>query len=186
MLIFLLGLTWFTKQYYMLPPRCLLWACPLSIYISIVTPYPASTQTCLLLLYLLAWIDWQTGLLPNPLNLGIALLGISTQIHIDLTNLPILFLQAISTYSILSLANHWFLSHRGSLGFGGGDIKLLSALCFWFDWETLLNILLFSCLIALLHTLIYAIRYRYWLRRLRFGPHLCLPSMIYLLLSQTS
>jgi leader peptidase (prepilin peptidase)/N-methyltransferase len=129
----------------------------------------------------LALIDLKTRTLPNPLVVAVALLGLvflcattvvrSGDLLWSVGEALVVMLLIVG----LSIAAQMIVRKRQPEAIGGGDIKLLAALCLTLG-STMIPVLLASCLLALLISL---------LRRqsnFPFGPYLALFGSIAILL----
>ena len=103
------------------------------------------------LLLALAWIDWQTTLLPNILTLGLMSGGLiaSAQAWID-TALDQSLIGASLGYGCLWITAFVFERITGKVGMGGGDFKLLAALGAWLGVGVLPVIVFIAALIGVL------------------------------------
>lgn len=113
----------------------------------------------------IAWIDWQTGQIPNRWVMAVAALSmvaiaISGDIRLNLISAALMM--------ALLLALRWFGTIRyGKPGFGMGDVKLLTVLSLGVGVD-IFWVLYGACLASLL---IYAVRRE---RVIRFGPAIAL------------
>lgn len=109
-------------------------------------PYgPGLVLLCMVMLCL-AWIDLQTGLLPDALTLPLMLAGWVAG--------PLAVTQALlasaSVFLLLAAAAHMYRRLRGHDGFGAGDIKCLAALAAWVGVVHALAILWLACVLGIL------------------------------------
>lgn len=102
-----------------------------------------------MVLLALAWIDAETGLLPDSLSLPLLWLGLLVNLRGAFTPLPDAVLGAVAGYLALWCVCRLFLLFTGRMGMGHGDFKLLAALGAWSGWMCLPWILLISSCAAL-------------------------------------
>ncbi|MCX5592571.1 prepilin peptidase [Alcaligenes endophyticus] len=132
-----------------------------------------AAATFLVAVLVLAWIDSETGYLPDALTQPLLWLGLLVNVGEMYTTLEMAVLGAACAYGFLWLINAGFIWLRNKQGMGHGDFKLLAALTAWFGLATLPTLLLLSSLGALLYAaLIWAIGRWYQGRYLHFGPYL--------------
>lgn len=105
---------------------------------------PAAAAACVLIAgtALLAWIDAETGYLPDRLTLPLLWLGLLVNLDHTFSSLPLAVIGAALGYGLLWLLNHVFLLLTGRAGMGYGDFKLLAALGAWLGAAALPGILL--------------------------------------------
>lgn len=97
----------------------------------------------------LAFIDLETGLLPDGLTLPLLWAGLL--FHLDSRSLPLAdaVLGAVAGY-LLPWGIYWcYRLASGKEGLGYGDFKLLAALGAWLGWRALPSLLLISSLTGL-------------------------------------
>ena len=97
----------------------------------------------------LAWIDAETGLLPDMLTLSLLWLGLLVNLNGAFIPLPDAVLGALVGYLALWCVCRLFFLITGRIGMGNGDFKLLAALGAWVGWMSLPWILLVSSSLAL-------------------------------------
>ncbi|WP_459616813.1 prepilin peptidase [Bordetella sp. 2513F-2] len=84
-------------------------------------------------LLVLAWIDFETSLLPDALTLPLAWAGLLVNLRGDgLAPLPLAVLGAVAGYLFLWVVFHAFRLLTRREGMGYGDFKLMAALGAWF------------------------------------------------------
>jgi leader peptidase (prepilin peptidase)/N-methyltransferase len=108
--------------------------------------------TALLLTYFLlamAWIDAETGLLPDNLTLPLLWCGLLVNVSGLIVPLGDAVLGAAAGYFALWLIFHVYWMATGKEGMGYGDFKLLAALGAWLGWTMLPVILLLACITGL-------------------------------------
>lgn len=90
----------------------------------------------------LAFIDFDTRLLPDNLTLPLAWAGLLFNLYGGLVPLSDAVIGAVAGYLALWSVYHLFKLLTGKEGMGFGDFKLLAALGAWLGWKMLLPILL--------------------------------------------
>jgi leader peptidase (prepilin peptidase)/N-methyltransferase len=126
-------------------------------------------------LWVLAWIDAETRLLPDILTLGLMWLGLLLNCAELFASPEQAVIGAAAGYGSLWLLNAAYKRWRGNDGMGAGDFKLLAAIGAWFGYPALPAVVF----IAASTGLIAGVCLRLTGRRDRgeaiaFGPHLCL------------
>lgn len=113
-----------------------------------------SILACLLLVA--AVTDLRARIIPNMLNLAIALLAPAFWWASDIAFWPDMPLQlglGIAVFAAFTL-----LFALGMMG--GGDVKMLAALALWFPWQALLSLLFLMALIGGVVTVVTVIHHR--------------------------
>ncbi|GAA3997892.1 A24 family peptidase [Comamonas faecalis] len=97
------------------------------------------------ILMALAWIDWDTTLLPDDLTLPLLWAGLIAA-ALQYSGTPLLDSVAGAAAGYLSLWSvYWaFKLATGKEGMGYGDFKLFAALGAWFGWQALVPIILIA------------------------------------------
>lgn len=113
------------------------------------TPAAAAAIVYVVTLLALAWVDAETGLLPDMLSLPLLWLGLLVNLKGAFTPLPDAVLGAVAGYLALWFVCRLFLLCTGRMGMGDGDFKLLAALGAWLGWMSLPWVLLVSSSLAL-------------------------------------
>lgn len=132
-----------------------------------------AAATFLVLVLVLAWIDAETGYLPDALTQPLLWLGLLFNTYDMFTSLDMAVLGAVCAYSFLWLINAYYRYIRKKSGMGNGDFKLLAALGAWFGLPALSTLLLLSSLGALLYALVIFLAGRWHKDRyVHFGPYL--------------
>jgi leader peptidase (prepilin peptidase)/N-methyltransferase len=130
----------------------------------------------------LAWIDAETGLLPDALTLPLLWLGLLVNLHGALAPLPSAVLGAAAGYLFPWAVHHLMRWRTGLEGMGHGDFKLMAALGAWFGLAALPWPVLGAALSASAAGL--GLRLAGRLRRgqaLPFGPYLAASGILMLL-----
>ena len=97
----------------------------------------------------MAWIDWDTTLLPDDITLPLLWAGLcAAATRITETPLPDALWGAVAGYLSLWLVYWGFKLATGKEGMGYGDFKLFAALGAWFGWQALIPIILMASLIG--------------------------------------
>ena len=133
-------------------------------------------------LIVLAWIDWDTLLLPDSITLPLVWLGLLFNQYGIFTSLSSALMGAVGGYLFLWSVYWVFKYITGKEGMGYGDFKLLSALGAFLGWTKLPLILLLSSVAGALvgGILIGSGKHRAE-RPLPFGPYLAIAGIISLL-----
>lgn len=127
----------------------------------------------------LAWIDWQTSLLPDAMTLPLAWAGLLINLDGAFAPLPMAVLGAVTGYVFLWMLFHVFRMLTGREGMGYGDFKLLAALGAWFGLAALPAVLLVASLTGVVGAL--CLRVTGHVQRgqaLPFGPYLALAGIV--------
>ncbi|MEO0047142.1 MAG: hypothetical protein RLZZ410_101 [Pseudomonadota bacterium] len=142
---------------------------------------PLLTSVLIIVLLVLAWIDFKTFLLPDYLTIPLMFLGmISIGLGwLNWTNFTSSIFGALAGWGSLYLLNLLYKYFKGIDGIGMGDAKLLAALGAFLGWESLPYILLIASCSGLIGGAI-------WLKVHRqdsshvfpFGPFIALGGII--------
>jgi leader peptidase (prepilin peptidase)/N-methyltransferase len=144
-------------------------------------PVPAAWAATLftLVLIALAWIDWQTGLLPDLLTLSLLWAGLLVNVGGGFSPLADAVTGAAAGYLLLWACCRAMAVFTGRVGMGNGDFKLLAALGAWLGWTALPGLLLVSSLTALAVGLVLRISGRLGAHEgFSFGPYLALAGLV--------
>ncbi|RPG33788.1 MAG: prepilin peptidase [Gammaproteobacteria bacterium TMED92] len=118
-------------------------------------------------------IDYDTGLLPDPITQPLLWAGLITNLVFPLIPLSDAVLGAIFGYTSLWLVFWSFKLLTGKEGMGYGDFKLLAALGAWLGWQALPQILMIAAVSGLLYALIrVALGKQSFSNAIPFGPFL--------------
>jgi len=101
------------------------------------TPLALCAMGLVAALLVLAWIDLESGLLPDAVTLPLAWAGLLVNLDGALAPLPLAVLGAVGGYLFLWLVFHGFRLVTGREGMGYGDFKLMAALGAWFGLAAL-------------------------------------------------
>ena len=96
----------------------------------------------------LAFIDFDTTLLPDSMTLPLLWLGLLFNLGGHFTNLPSAVTGAMAGYLILWSIYWLFRLATGKEGMGFGDFKLLAAIGAWLGWELLPVTILLSSMVG--------------------------------------
>jgi leader peptidase (prepilin peptidase)/N-methyltransferase len=130
----------------------------------------------------LAFIDYDTQLLPDGITLPLVWLGLLVNLGGLLAPLPAAVVGAAAGYLFLWSVYQLFKLVTGKEGMGYGDFKLLAALGAWLGWQLLpLMILLASFIGAVLGLFMILALGRNRHRPIPFGPFLCAAGWVALL-----
>lgn len=121
----------------------------------------------------LAFIDGDTGYLPDSLTMPLLWLGLLFNLQTGHVALADAVLGAVAGYLMLWLVYWGFRLATGREGMGPGDFKLLAALGAWLGWSLLPLVLLFSSLVgAVAGLILIRLRRHEFDKALPFGPYL--------------
>ncbi|CNE84902.1 prepilin peptidase [Yersinia similis] len=134
----------------------------------------------------LAFIDFDTYLLPDCITIPLLWLGLLINIDTFFTPLSSAVLGAVSGYLFLWLSYWLFKIVRGVDGMGYGDFKLMAALGAWFGVSAVPFLILFSSLFGIVA---YAVFYLFdrkengkEINHIAFGPYISFAGILYLLI----
>lgn len=132
------------------------------------------------LVFALALLDYQVMILPDRLNLALAVAGLCQAILIGRPGLIDAALGSFFAFALLWIVARIFRLYRGIDGLGFGDLKFVAAAGLWLGWEGIAPMLLIACCSALIFVL-----FRAWVQRgfdarqrLPFGPFLGLGTAV--------
>ncbi|MFM9038793.1 MAG: prepilin peptidase [Betaproteobacteria bacterium] len=126
-------------------------------------------------LWVLAWIDVETRLLPDMLTLGLMWAGLLFNCAELFAGLDQAVIGAAAGYCSLWLLNALYKSWRGYDGMGAGDFKLLAAIGAWFGYPALPAVVFIAASSGVIVGLILGFTGRREQgEAIAFGPHLCL------------
>jgi len=132
------------------------------------------------LLWVLSFIDLETGLLPDVLTLPGIALGLLFSWWLGDWRAAVI--GAIAGYALFWLVNRLFLLLSGREGMGYGDFKLLAMLGAFLGWQALPFIILVSSVIGVVVGTLFLWLSRRGLRaEIPFGPYLAGAGMNWLL-----
>ncbi len=147
------------------------------------SPFLLQALCLFFLLWVLTFIDLETGLLPNVLTFpGIALgLGFS----LWLGDWQASLIGAVAGYSVFWLVARLFLWITGREGMGYGDFKLLAMLGAFMGWQALPFIILVSSVVGVLVGSLFLLLARRGFRtEIPFGPYLAVAGMVWFVWSE--
>jgi leader peptidase (prepilin peptidase)/N-methyltransferase len=130
----------------------------------------------------LAWIDFESTLLPDALTQPLLWAGLLVNLFDAYASVQMAVAGAVAGYVFLWVIFHLFRLLTGREGMGYGDFKLLAALGAWFGLEALPTLLLGASLLGVLigGALTLSGRARRG-QPLPFGPYLALAGIVTLL-----
>jgi leader peptidase (prepilin peptidase) / N-methyltransferase len=147
------------------------------------TPIALAAMGLSATLLALAWIDFETTLLPDVLTQPLVWAGLLVNLFDAFASVQMAVVGAVAGYLFLWVIFHVFRLLTGREGMGQGDFKLLAALGAWFGIEALPMLLLSASLVGVLIGGALTLTGR--ARRgqpLPFGPYLALAGLVMLLL----
>jgi leader peptidase (prepilin peptidase) / N-methyltransferase len=130
----------------------------------------------------LAFIDFDTQLLPDDLTLPLLWLGLIANVAGTYTDLRSAVLGAVGGYMILWCVYWAFRLIAKKEGMGFGDFKLLAAIGAWTGWQVLPVVIVISAgLGAVIGSVVLALSKKGVDTRIPFGPYLALGGVAALL-----
>jgi leader peptidase (prepilin peptidase)/N-methyltransferase len=129
----------------------------------------------------LAFIDQETGLLPDNLTLPLVWLGLLLNLGQAFTSLPEAVLGAAAGYLALWLVYQGYKLATGKEGMGYGDFKMNAAVGAFLGWKMLPLVILLSSLVGLLFGALQMFLARgRWDGgfRFHFGPYLAIAGIV--------
>jgi leader peptidase (prepilin peptidase)/N-methyltransferase len=129
----------------------------------------------------LAFIDQQTGYLPDDLTLPLVWIGLLANLGGAFVPLADAVIGAAAAYLFLWSVNALFRVVRGMDGMGYGDFKLYAAVGAFLGWKFLPLVILLSSLVGLVFGSLQMFSARRgwdWKFRFHFGPYLALAGVI--------
>ena len=112
-----------------------------------------AAAACLWVLIALAFIDLESGLLPDQLTLPLLWSGLLVNLPGAFTHLASAVVGAVVGYLFLWLTYWAFKLATGKEGMGYGDFKLFAALGAWLGWQALPAVALLSAVAGILYAL---------------------------------
>jgi leader peptidase (prepilin peptidase)/N-methyltransferase len=129
----------------------------------------------------LAFIDQETGLLPDDLTLPLVWVGLLVNAFGGFVALPDAVIGAVAGYLVLWLVYQAFKLLTGKEGMGYGDFKMNAAVGAFLGWKLLPLVILLSSLVGLLFGALqmFAARGRWDAGfRFHFGPYLAIAGIV--------
>jgi leader peptidase (prepilin peptidase) / N-methyltransferase len=129
----------------------------------------------------LAFIDQETGYLPDDLTLPLVWIGLLVNLVGGFVPLADAVIGAMAGYLSLWSINAAFKTLRGVDGMGYGDFKLYAAVGAFLGWKLLPLVILLSSLVGLVFGTLQMFSARSgwdWKFRFHFGPYLALAGII--------
>jgi len=131
------------------------------------------------LLWVLTWIDLETGLLPNALTFPGIALGLLYAVFFG--DIYASLAGALAGYGVFWLVARVFLLLTGREGMGQGDFKLLAMLGAFLGWQALPFVIFLSSFVGAVIGSVYLLLTRNSMRaEIPFGPYLAVAGMIWL------
>ena len=129
----------------------------------------------------LAFIDQETGYLPDDLTLPLIWLGLIVNLAGAFVPLRDAVIGAVAAYLFLWSINTAFKALRGMDGMGYGDFKLYAAVGAFLGWKVLPLVILLSSIVGLVFGSLQMFSARRgwdWKFKFHFGPYLALAGII--------
>lgn len=127
-------------------------------------------------------IDYDTGLLPDPITQPLLWAGLLANLFYPLVSIQDAVLGAVMGYTSLWLVFWGFKLLTGKDGMGYGDFKLLAALGAWLGWQALPQLLMIAAVIGLLYALYRVLAGKQTISNaIPFGPFLAVAGWLGLL-----
>lgn len=129
----------------------------------------------------LAFIDQETGYLPDDLTLPLVWLGLIVNLNGAFVPLRDAVIGAVAAYLFLWSINAAFKALRGMDGMGYGDFKLYAAVGAFLGWKLLPLVILLSSIVGLVFGSLQMFSARRgwdWKFRFHFGPYLALAGIV--------
>jgi len=154
----------------------------LAAWASVHFGYGVAAAGALLLIWALialAFIDFDTQLLPDDITLPLLWTGLIFNLYGTFTNLSSAVLGAIIGYLSLWSVYWLFKFATGKEGMGYGDFKLLAAIGAWLGWQMLPLIILLSSLLGAVVGITMIIAFKHGRNiPIPFGPYLAVGGLI--------
>jgi len=148
------------------------------------TPEMVVALTLFFLLWILSFIDLETGLLPNVLTYPGIALGLAFSWWLG--DWQSALIGAVAGYGIFWLIARLFLLLTGREGMGYGDFKLLAMLGAFMGWQALPFIILASSVVGTVVGVIFLLLAKKGFRaEIPFGPYLAVAGMIWFVWGDT-
>jgi leader peptidase (prepilin peptidase)/N-methyltransferase len=129
----------------------------------------------------LAFIDQETGLLPDDLTLPLVWIGLLVNLRSAFVPLPEALIGAVAGYLALWLVYWGYKLATGKEGMGYGDFKMNAAVGAFLGWKMLPLVILLSSLVGLVFGALqmFAARGRWDAGfRFHFGPYIAIAALI--------
>jgi leader peptidase (prepilin peptidase) / N-methyltransferase len=132
----------------------------------------------------LAFIDQETGFLPDDLTLPLVWLGLILNLNNTFAPLSQAVIGAAAGYLFLWSVNALFKLARGMDGMGYGDFKLTAAVGAFLGWKALPFVILISSVVGLVFGMLQMFSARRgwdWKFKFHFGPYLAIAGIVAML-----
>ncbi|HYL87481.1 MAG TPA: A24 family peptidase [Burkholderiales bacterium] len=129
----------------------------------------------------LAFIDQETGLLPDDLTLPLAWIGLMVNLGGAFVPLPQAVIGAVAGYLVLWLVYWGFKLATGKEGMGYGDFKMNAAVGAFLGWKMLPLVILLSSIVGLFFGALqmFAARGKWDAGfRFHFGPYIAIAALV--------
>ena len=129
----------------------------------------------------LAFIDQETGFLPDDLTLPLVWIGLLVNLRGTFAPIQDAVIGAVVAYMSLWTVNAVFKWARGMDGMGHGDFKLFAAVGAFLGWNMLLLVLVLSSIVGLIFGSIQMFAARRgldWKFKFHFGPYIALAGIV--------
>jgi leader peptidase (prepilin peptidase) / N-methyltransferase len=129
----------------------------------------------------LAFIDQETGFLPDDLTLPLVWLGLILNLNNTFAPLSQAVIGAAAGYLFLWSLNALFKLARGMDGMGYGDFKLTAAVGAFLGWKALPFVILLSSVVGLVFGTLqmFSVRRGWdWKFKFHFGPYLAIAGIV--------
>jgi leader peptidase (prepilin peptidase)/N-methyltransferase len=129
----------------------------------------------------LAFIDQETGLLPDTLTLPLVWVGLLLNLHNAFASIQEAVIGAVAGYLALWLVFHGYRLATGKEGMGYGDFKMNAAVGAFLGWKMLPLVILLSSVVGLAFGALqmFAARGRWDAGfRFHFGPYLAIAGIV--------
>lgn len=138
-------------------------------------------------LAVISWIDFHRYVIPNLLNLSLALCGFAVSVMVLEKTAASVLIESGLVAVMFSLIAKGYSAMRKRRGIGAGDVKFLGAAATWVGLLGMPWVVLIASVSGLLFAVIASLRGRNMGTdsRLAFGPHLSLGLMLTWLLRDT-
>lgn len=128
----------------------------------------------------ITWVDFQRLIIPNTLNLSLAICGIVVSVFVFNQTAMNVFLASGLTLAIFLLISKVYSVLRNRRGIGAGDVKFLGAAATWIGLLGVPWVILIAAISGLMFAVASSM-YGHAMKtdsRIAFGPHLSLGLMI--------
>lgn len=175
-----------TRQCTLAVVNALAWAsCAYAMRASATAPISVvlAWALCTSSLLVLAFVDWNTTLLPDILVLSLLWAGLlASELEWTHISVSVSLWSAAGWYVLAQLSSWLFERVTGRMGMGQGDAKLLAAMAAWWGWLPIVWAMLIGSVAVIVWACIGPKRRSHWQSPVPFGPPLilgvCLWSLV--------